>query len=910
MGKKVKTGKSRQDKFYKLAKETGYRSRAAFKLIQLNRKFGFLQNARVCVDLCAAPGGWMQVAHKNMPLSSLIIGVDLVPIKQVGTCVTFAEDIKSEKCRQLIKKELKTWEVDVFLHDGAPNVGKNWIFDAYQQNELTLFALKLATEFMRKGAWFVTKVFRSKDYHALMWLFKKLFKKVFATKPQASRHESAEIFIVCEGFLKPDKIDPRLLDPKHIFKEMEKEADSSWEKGNQVSQLFKVIEKEKKKPVGYEDGETIIFKKVSVKDYLANETFAELLANYNEIDIDDEECMNHEATTEEVKACCKDLRVLGRKELKLLITWRKKLIKHFEDKNKAQGEGGEGAGEEGMAMDVTEDGDDDEEEKEDGEEDELEKAIKATAETEKKEEKKKKKKEAKKKQKLRERIAMKMVHVGDKFDETRDDEMFDLKRISMGSKGLKQVVGDDEKDAGKTAGEVEMPEVEDSEDSEDDEPLPMKKKLVSFKKTDDDDEDVNALQEQKNLGYMGDKIANETVDSDEEEMSDDMEHDSDVDVGDDGDDDDDDDDEVDDADEANPLIQTLTGDKNKEERLKRKTSVWFAKDVFNDVDDDDDDFEALRVQEERRKKKKTKVESAPSAAAVNGKLGSDGEEKKENEDDESDSDSDSDSDDSEDEKIKKKIIAEEGEKRRGAGNDDFEEVPASSSTSAKGDDSTNKSAKMTKAQMLDPEGLAIASYLIQSRKHRREIEEAGFNRWVNNDKHLPDWFVKDQKAHWRNRAPVQITKEMVEEYKKRQMEINARPIKKVAEAKARKKKKALKQLEKVKKKAEAVVEKEGMGEKEKAMEIRKMYKKALNRKKTETKLVVSKKGGKGVKGSKPAKGTKYKVVDARLKKDKRASEKKNGKKGGSGGGKKGKTGGGGKRPNKAGGAKGGRPGKR
>ena len=95
----------------------------------------------------------------------------------------------------------------------------------------------------------------------------------------------------------------------------------------------------------------------------------------------------------------------------------------------------------------------------------------------------------------------------------------------------------------------------------------------------------------------------------------------------------------------------------------------------------------------------------------------------------------------------------------------------------------------------------------------------------------------------------------------------------------------------VKKKAEAVVDREGMGEKEKSLEIRKMYKKALNRKKPETKLVVSKKGGKGVKGAKPAKGTKYKVVDPRLKKDKRAAERKAGKSA-----KKGKSGGAARRP--------------
>ena len=154
-----------------------------------------------------------------MPQASIKIGVDLDPIKPIKGCVTFQCDITTEKCVTLIKKELKHFECDAVLNDGAPNVGTDWNIDAYAQIELSLYALKLATRVLRKGGTFITKIFRSKDYNSFLFVLNHLFTKVESCKPSSSRTQSAEIFMVCLGY-KAISFDEKFLDPKYAFEDI------------------------------------------------------------------------------------------------------------------------------------------------------------------------------------------------------------------------------------------------------------------------------------------------------------------------------------------------------------------------------------------------------------------------------------------------------------------------------------------------------------------------------------------------------------------------------------------------------------------------------------------------------------------------------------------------------------------
>ncbi|KAM7012570.1 pre-rRNA 2'-O-ribose RNA methyltransferase FTSJ3 [Tautogolabrus adspersus] len=819
MGKKLKVGKTRKDKFYHLAKETGYRSRSSFKLIQLNRKFQFLQKARAVVDLCAAPGGWLQVASKFMPVSSLIIGVDLVPIKPIPNVVALQEDITTDKCRQALRKELQTWKVDVVLNDGAPNVGANWSHDAFSQAHLTLMALKLAVEFLNKGGTFVTKVFRSKDYQPLLWIFQQFFKKVQATKPQASRNESAEIFVICQGFLAPDKIDSKFFDPKHAFKEVEVQAKT-------VRDLIPV---KKPKAEGYEDGDLTLYHSFTVTSFLKAENAVDFLGKASEIAFDNPELESHAATSAEIKECCRDIKVLGRKELRLLLSWRSKLRRFVAKRLRMAKQSDQDIN---LSSDEAEGDSEEEPEKKkeeemdsEQEEEEMEKKLAELKAEEVAELKRKKRKVLKERRKQRERVELKMDLPGVSIADTNDSSMFSLATIKKQQALVDISKGDMQAADALVEGDDDLHLSEEEDDEED------KMSLAS----DLDDEDLEEVeQRQKEL----EKKAPKKVRFDEEE-------------------------EEEDEGQESGLLVELEG---KDEKKERETNLWFSKGIFSEIDLEGDAECELQQTEwlqnkQKEKAKKRKAEDVEEKEEEQAALPVEEKAVPSQEAVESDSDSDDGSDD-EKEIMKIKQASGAGGMSGLAADDDFKVVPVESMSK--------------KARILDAEGLALGAQIATSKKIARDLMDGSFHRFASSEEQwdVPEWFLDDERKH--RKKPVPVTKEMVEEYKQKWKEIDARPIKRVAEAKARKKRRMLKKMEQAKKKAEAVVNTVDISEREKNAQLKSIYKKAgLGKEKREVTYVVSKKGGAGKKVRRPAgvKGT-FKVVDSRMKKDMRGMQRK------------------------------------
>jgi len=187
----------RREYYHLRAKEEGYRSRSAFKLIQLEERFHFFQGARKVLDLGAAPGGWLQVTSEAIGADGLILGVDLKEISPTGLpgVETLVGNVISEDTLQGIR-EFFQGKVDVILSDMAPEVSGVWDMDHFRQIHLARVALVVADELLRRDGWLVVKTFQGSEHEKFVHEAREMFERVKIVKPKASRKKSAEIFLV------------------------------------------------------------------------------------------------------------------------------------------------------------------------------------------------------------------------------------------------------------------------------------------------------------------------------------------------------------------------------------------------------------------------------------------------------------------------------------------------------------------------------------------------------------------------------------------------------------------------------------------------------------------------------------------------------------------------------------------
>jgi len=212
----------RREYYHVRAKEEGYASRAAFKLIQLEERFHFLKKARRVLDLGSAPGGWLQVSSEEIGGEGLILGVDLEKIRDMGLpgVETLVGDITTEDTIQEIR-EFFQGRVNVILSDMSPDVSGNWDLDQFRQIHLARITLVIADELLRRDGWLVVKTFQGSEHEKYVHEVRAMFERVKIVKPKASRKNSAEIYLVAHQL----KV-PRLL-PEGYRPEEEEESVSS-----------------------------------------------------------------------------------------------------------------------------------------------------------------------------------------------------------------------------------------------------------------------------------------------------------------------------------------------------------------------------------------------------------------------------------------------------------------------------------------------------------------------------------------------------------------------------------------------------------------------------------------------------------------------------------------------------------
>ena len=188
----------KQEKYYRLAKKYDYRSRASFKLMQIDDRFEIFRDGDAVVDLGASPGGWLQVAKERVG-DGTVIGVDLRPIKPLEGVTTILGDITSPDTMKALM-DCIGGKADVILSDMAPNIGGNYSTDHARSVHLCTFAISVAEQILKRDGRMIMKVFMGDMFPGVKSMMEERFQSVKVHEPPATRETSSEVYVIAKGF--------------------------------------------------------------------------------------------------------------------------------------------------------------------------------------------------------------------------------------------------------------------------------------------------------------------------------------------------------------------------------------------------------------------------------------------------------------------------------------------------------------------------------------------------------------------------------------------------------------------------------------------------------------------------------------------------------------------------------------
>lgn len=209
---KVKTAKGRKnsstrwlerqlnDPYVKLAKEEGYASRAAYKLLEINEKHHFLKSGKTLLDLGAAPGGWTQVAVKKLGKGK-VLALDISPMDDVEGAVILQCDFMTDEGLEVLENELQGRKIDIIVSDMAPAATGHRNTDHLRIIALGEAVFEFAVDYLAPNGTLLMKLWQGGHEHELLKSMRQKFKKVQFVKPPSSRKDSSETFVLGEGFL-------------------------------------------------------------------------------------------------------------------------------------------------------------------------------------------------------------------------------------------------------------------------------------------------------------------------------------------------------------------------------------------------------------------------------------------------------------------------------------------------------------------------------------------------------------------------------------------------------------------------------------------------------------------------------------------------------------------------------------